>query len=109
MWLKVYHKSSCITCKRAIAGIEQSGASIEKRDFFKQPFSEAEITEIVQMSGKRPSELLRKRDRMYKELKLDGAENTDSQIIRLMAKHPGLIMRPIIVTKGKASVGKTGL
>ena len=43
---------------------------------------------------------------MYKELKLDSAENTDSQIIKLMAEHPGLIMRPIIVTKDRASVGK---
>ncbi len=104
--MKIYHKSSCITCKRAIAGIEKSGAVIEKRDFFKQPFSESELREIVQMSGKRPSELLRKRDKMYKELKLDSAENTDSQIIKLMAEHPGLIMRPIIVTKDRASVGK---
>ena len=43
---------------------------------------------------------------MYRELGLGGAENTDSQIIKLMAQYPGLIMRPIIVAGGRAYVGR---
>ncbi len=81
-------------------------ADIEKRDFFKDPFSEAELKKIIKMTGKKPSELLRKRDKMYKELNLDNNQNTDAQIIKLMIKYPGLILRPIVVTKNKAFVGK---
>jgi len=81
-------------------------ADIEKRDFFKDPFSEAELKKIIKMTGKKPSELLRKRDKMYKELDLDNNQNTDSQLIKLMIKYPGLILRPIVVTKNKAFVGK---
>jgi len=58
------------------------------------------------MTGKKPSELLRKRDKIYKELDLENDKKTDSQIIKLMVKHPGLLLRPIIVTKNKAFVGK---
>ena len=79
---------------------------IETRDFFKDPFSEAELKKIIKLTGKKPSELLRKRDKMYKELKLDTAKKTDSQIIKLMVKHPGLILRPIVISKNKAYVGK---
>ena len=79
---------------------------IETRDFFKDPFSEAELKKIIKMTGKKPSELLRRRDKMYKELKLDTAKKTDSQIIKLMVKHPGLILRPIVISKNKAYVGK---
>ena len=79
---------------------------IEKRDFFKDPFTESELKKIIKMTGKKPSELLRKRDKMYKELNLDTAKKTDSQIIKLMVKHPGLILRPIVITKNKAYVGK---
>ena len=104
--MKVYHKPSCITCKRVMAGMRQSGECVEPRDIFKHPLSEPEIAEIVRISGKRPSELLRKRDKMYRELGLGGAENTDSQIIKLMAQYPGLIMRPIIVADGRAYVGR---
>ena len=79
---------------------------IERRDFFKDPLSEAELKKIIKMSGKNPSELLRKRDRMFKELDLGNSRLAEAQIIKLMVKHPGLIMRPIIISGNKAFVGK---
>ncbi len=79
---------------------------IEKRDFFKDPFSETELKKIIKMTRKKPSELLRKRDKMYKELDLGNNKKTDVQIIKLMVKYPGLILRPIVITKNKAFVGK---
>ena len=106
MELKVYHKSTCITCKKAITTIERMNADIEKRDFFKDPFSETELKKIIKMTGKKPSELLRKRDKMFKELNLENNKKTDSQIIKLMVKYPGLILRPIVIIKNKAFVGK---
>ena len=81
-------------------------ADIEKRDFFKDPFSETELKKIIKMTEKKPSELLRKRDKMYKEIDFDNNKKTDSQIIKLMVKYPGLILRPIVITKNKAFVGK---
>ena len=104
--MKVFHKSSCITCKKAISQVERMNADIEKRDFFKEPFSESELKKIIKMTGKKPSELLRKRDKMFKELDLESKKKTDAQIIKLMVKYPGLILRPIIITKNKAFVGK---
>ncbi len=106
MELKIYHKSTCITCKKAITMIERMNTDIEKRDFFKDPFSETELKKIIKMTGKKPSELLRKRDKMFKELNLENNKKTDSQIIKLMVKHPGLILRPIVIIKNKAFVGK---
>ena len=84
-------------------------ADIEKRDFFKDPLSEAELRKIVKMSGKKPIQILRKRDKMYKELDLENSKKTDTQIIKLMVKHPGLILRPIVVTKTKTFIGKTDI
>lgn len=104
--LEVYHKSTCITCKKAITEIERMKIDIEKRDFFKEPFSETELKKIIKMTGKKPSDLLRKRDKMFKELDLDNNKKTDSQIIKLMIKYPGLILRPIVIRKNKAFVGK---
>jgi len=86
--------------------MERMNADVEKRDFFKDPFSETELKKIIKMTGRKPSALLRKRDKMYKELDLDNKKKTDAQIIKLMAKYPGLILRPIVITKNKAFVGK---
>ncbi len=81
-------------------------ADIEKRDFFKDPFSETELKKIIKMTGKKPQEMLRKRDKMYKELDLNIKKKTDAQILKLMVKYPGLILRPIVIIKNKAFVGK---
>ena len=86
--------------------MERMNADIEKRDFFKDPFSETELKKIIKMTGKKPVDILRKRDKMYKELNLDNNKKTDAQIIKLMIKHPGLILRPIVIIKNKAFVGK---
>lgn len=104
--MKVYHKSACITCKKTISSIERMKIDIEARDFFKDPFTESELKKIIKMTGKKPQEMLRKRDKMYKELDLENIKKTDVQIIKLMVKYPGLILRPIVITKNKAHVGK---
>ncbi|MDC0153729.1 arsenate reductase [Nitrosopumilus sp.] len=104
--MKIYHKSSCITCKKTINEFERMKMDVDTRDFFKDPFTEVELKKIIKMTGKKPIELLRKRDKTYKEMKLDQNKKTDSEIIKLMVKHPGLILRPIIILKDKALVGK---
>ncbi len=79
---------------------------VEARDFFKEPFTEYELKKIIKMTGKKPQEMLRKRDKMYKELDLENIKKTEVQIIKLMVKYPGLILRPIVIIKNKAYVGK---
>lgn len=80
---------------------------IQKRDFFKDPFSEEELKKIIKMTGMKPNELIRKRDKMYKELSLDTKKISDDQMIKLMVKYPGLITRPILIIDKKAFVGKS--
>ena len=86
--------------------MERMKIDVEARDFFKDPFTESELKKIIKMTGKKPQEMLRKRDKMYKELDLENIKKTDIQLIKLMIKYPGLILRPIVITKNKAHVGK---
>lgn len=101
----IYHKSSCITCKKTISEIDRMKKEIQKRDFFKDPFSESEIKKIIKLSGMKPRDFLRKRDKAYKELNLEGSKHSEAEIIQLMIKHPGLIKRPIIFKKNKVYLG----
>ena len=86
--------------------MERMNLDIEARDFFKDPLTESELQKIIKMTGKKPFELLRKRDKIYKEMDLEENKKTDLELIKLMVKHPGLILRPIIILKNKALVGK---
>ena len=107
--MEIYYKNTCTTCKKALDVIARMKKDVEKRDYFKDPFSEEELKKIIKMTGKKPQELLRKHDKTYKELNIGEKKYSDSQIIKLMLKHPNLIMRPIIITKDHIHIGKTAL
>lgn len=82
---------------------------IQKRDFFKEPFTESELKKIIKMTEMKPTEMLRKRDKMFKELQFEKKHFSDDQIIKMMIKYPGLITRPIIISDSKVFVGKSAV
>lgn len=57
------------------------------------------------MLGVGPRDVLRTRDKAYRELGLSG-EETDDELIRLMAEHPTLLQRPIGLLKSRAVLGR---
>lgn len=89
-----------------ISEIDKMKIDVQKRDFFKDPFSEIELKKIIKLSGLGSREFLRKRDKMYKELNLEKTKLGDNEIISLMIKFPGLIKRPIIIKKNSIHLGK---
>ncbi len=99
----VYYNPRCTTCRKTIDRLKANMIDYELHDFFKQPLSKEEIRSLLKMAGVSPKDALRKKDKMYRELGFAEKEYSDDKIIELMAKHPGLILRPIIV-KGKKAV-----
>lgn len=106
IFVKVYFKPTCITCKRTLSEMERLNLDIEKRDIFKDKLSESEIKKIIQLAGMKSRDLLRKKDKMYKKLDLDNPKYTDSQIIKIISEYPGLLKRPIVFAKNKVLIGK---
>jgi arsenate reductase len=62
------------------------------------------LRELLRALGLKPGDILRKKDPAYAQL--EGGNHTDAQLIELMAKHPGLIQRPIVVRGKKAVVAR---
>lgn len=75
-------------------------------DLIKTPPSAAELREICRKLGVGPRDLLRSKDPAYAELGLDSGKHSDAQLYDLMAKHPGLIQRPIVVRGARAVVAR---
>ena len=67
---------------------------INERDFFKKPFSRAEIEELLQ--GKPASEMFNFRSPGFKQLGLERDKLSDSELIDLMLKEPRLVRRPVV-------------
>ncbi len=65
-----------------------------ERDFFKDPFSRAEIEKILQ--GVKPAEMFNFRSPSFKKMELERDKLTDGKLINLMLKEPRLIRRPVV-------------
>jgi arsenate reductase len=65
-------------------------------DYTKQPLTAASLKKLLRSAGLKPMDALRTKEAAYKEL-VAGKKLSDDQLIRLMAAHPELIQRPLVV------------
>jgi arsenate reductase len=86
--------------------LNEEGREFEAIDYYKKPFSRKGLTGLIKKLNLNPKDLLRKNERIYKELGLSHKELSDSEIIDLMIKHPDLIQRPIVDRKGKVILAR---
>ena len=73
----------------------RKGARLIERDLGKEPLSEPELRDLF---GERdPREFLNTRNELYRRMKMAENPPSPSETLRLMAKNPNLIRRPIVV------------
>jgi arsenate reductase-like glutaredoxin family protein len=72
---------------------------INERDFFKNPFNQSEIEELLQ--GEPASEMFNFRSPSFKRLGLERDKLSDKELIDFMLKEPRLVRRPVVRVDGK--------
>jgi arsenate reductase len=85
--------------------LEDNGVAYSYREYRKEPLDEEELRAVFAKLGKSPGDLLRRRDKAFRELGLTGRE-TDDELLRHMARHPTLLERPIGIHGDRAVVGR---
>ena len=85
--------------------LEENDVEYEYRDYKKDPLTEPEIRSVLALLELAPAQVLRKRDRAFRELELTGSESED-ELIASMASHPTLLERPIGIVGKRAVVGR---
>ena len=83
--------------------LNENGIAHTYREYTKDPLSQEEIRSVLTKLGVGPRDVLRKRDAT--KAGLTGNE-TDEQLITLMADNPRLLERPIGVVDDRAAVGR---
>jgi arsenate reductase (glutaredoxin) len=104
--LRIYIKPTCTTCRKALGILNAEGAAFEAINYYEKPFSKKGLTELIKKLNITPKDLLRKKEKVYKELGLSNRDLSDSEIIDLMIKYPDLIQRPIVDGKGKVILAR---
>ena len=106
MHTTIYHNPRCSKSRQTLALLEERGISPRVVDYLKTPPSAAELRAILKKLGLRPRDLMRKGEPRYAELGLKDCDADDDTLIALMVANPILIERPIVVSGGKAALGR---
>jgi arsenate reductase (glutaredoxin) len=79
------------------------GAELESRDLDKERLTEAELDELI---GERDyKEFLNTRNELYRRRKMKEHPPSRSEAIKLMAKEPNLIRRPVVMRGSQMLLG----
>jgi arsenate reductase len=75
-------------------------------EYLKTPPSTVELEDVLGMLGMEPRDLMRKREKEYKELGLKDDSLSTDQLIAAMVEHPRLIERPVAISGKRAVLGR---
>ncbi|NNE01521.1 MAG: arsenate reductase (glutaredoxin) [Eudoraea sp.] len=103
--LKIYHNPRCRKSREGLAILENSGKEFEQVLYLKNIPTREELLDLLNKLGYAPIDLVRTNEAIWKE-NFKGKSLTDAMIIDAMLQHPKLIERPIVVSEGKAVVGR---
>lgn len=98
MQITIYHNPKCGTSRNVLAAIREAGHAPEVIEYLKTPPTRETLESLIARAGDGARGLLRAKEPLVKELGLDAAGVTDTQIIDAMVAHPILLNRPIVVT-----------
>jgi arsenate reductase len=96
MTVTMTHNPKCQTSRNVLALLREKGIEPEIVEYLKTPLSRAEIAALVKKMGVKVRDVVRAKEPLYAELKLEKA--SDAQLLDAMAKHPILLNRPIVTT-----------
>ena len=106
MTVKIYHNPRCSKSRETLKLLQERGVEPEVVKYLDTPPGREELVALLAQLGLEPRELMRRKEAVYKELGLDAPALTRDQLIQAMLDHPVLIERPIVVSNGKAALGR---
>jgi arsenate reductase len=86
--------------------LDNQGIETNVIEYLSAPPSVAELTEVLDLLGIEPRELMRQHEAPYKENNLDNPDLSREQLIQAMIDNPILIERPIVINGNKATIGR---
>ncbi len=106
MSVTIYHNPRCTKSRQTLELLREKGIEPQIVEYLKTPPDAATLKRLLQQLGLSPRELIRRKEKEYKELGLDDPNLSDDELIAAMVEHPRLIERPIVVTDKGAAIGR---
>ena len=106
MTVRIYHNPRCSKSRQTLQLLEDRAESLEVVEYLKNPPDAGTLSHLLDMLGLEPRELMRRREKEYKDSGADNPDLSREQLVQLMVEYPKLIERPIVVSDGKAVIGR---
>ena len=100
----IWHNPRCSKSRETLALLEDEGHEVEERLYLVDMPTKNEILDVLDKTGLKPSQLIRRKEALFKELGLAGADG--DALLVAMVEHPKLIERPIVFAEDKAAIGR---
>ncbi|MCL2716442.1 MAG: arsenate reductase (glutaredoxin) [Alphaproteobacteria bacterium] len=94
----IYHNPKCSTSRNTLALIRNAGVEPHVIEYLKTPPSRAMLEQLVARMAIPVRALLREKDALFAELGLGNPDLTDADLLDMLAAHPALMNRPIVVS-----------
>ena len=102
----IYHNPRCSKSRETLELLISKGIEPSIIEYLKEPPDEIELRQLLDLLGIPARDLLRTGEDAYKERGLQDPEVSEDDIIAAILKHPILMERPIVVTNGRAKLGR---
>ena len=102
----IYHNPRCSKSRQTLELLKENNIEPEIILYLENPPSEEKLTELIDLLGINPRDLLRKGEEEYKTQNLRDESLKGKDIIKIMSENPKLIERPIVISKNKAIIGR---
>lgn len=102
----VYEKRTCTTCKKLAHLLDEQGIDFRRVEYHVDGLTEPEIRGLLDKAGISAREALRLREPLVKELSLTDPDVTEDRLVALMAEHPQLLQRPVVVRGDRAVLAR---
>ena len=106
MTVIIYHNPSCSKSRQTLEIIKSKGIEPIIIEYLKVSPTKDKIKEILSILGYAPRDLMRKKESVYIENKLEDSSLSNDALINFMVKNPILIERPIIIFNNKVAIGR---
>jgi len=83
----------------------ENNIEYENVNYFIDELTEEKLRDLLKKANLEPFEVLRKGEKLYKELNLS-SETPPDEIIKLIVANPGLLQRPIVEVGEKAVLAR---
>ncbi len=104
MKTKIYHNTRCKKSRAGLQYLESKTKDFEIVEYLKTGISEAELKEIFKKLGKKPEEMIRKQEKIFKE-NYKGKSFSDDEWVKIISENLKLLQRPIVIKGEKAVWG----